>query len=83
MQPYSNYDAAASGAGGTAQDVDTSASCAGHCDITQPSDRTTNTSSAGSGAGLDDLLDRPLLGAESPPAGASIASRLLADWLSE
>jgi hypothetical protein len=34
MQPCSNCDAAASGAGGTAQDVDTSASCAGHCDIT-------------------------------------------------
>jgi hypothetical protein len=29
----------------------------------------------GSGAGPDDLLDRPLLGAESPPAGASTASQ--------
>jgi hypothetical protein len=73
----------ASDAGGAARDVDASASCPDRYDITQPSDRTTNTSDAGSGAGPDDLLDRPLLEAESPTAGALIASRPLADRLSE
>jgi hypothetical protein len=79
----SNHDGAVSGAGGAAWDVDASASCAGHCDITQPSDHTTSTSGAGSEAGPTFLLDRPLLGVESPPAGASTASRPLADGLSK
>jgi hypothetical protein len=42
-----NRDEAVSGASGTAQDVDASASCAGPCDITQSSNHTTSTSSAG------------------------------------
>jgi hypothetical protein len=62
-----------SDAGGTTRDVDASASCAGSCDITEPSSRITSTSGARSGAGPEDPLDRPLLGAESPSAGASVA----------
>jgi hypothetical protein len=55
--PYPNCNAATSGAGGVARDVATSASCAGHCDITQPSDRTTSISGAGPEAGPTALLD--------------------------
>jgi hypothetical protein len=36
--------------GGAAWDVEASASCAGHCDITQPSSRITSTSGACLGA---------------------------------
>jgi hypothetical protein len=81
--PCSNSDGATSNAGSAAWDVDASPSCARHCDITQSSDRTTSTPGAGSGAGPDDLLDRPLLGAESPPVGALTTLRPLVDRLSE
>jgi hypothetical protein len=46
------------------------------CDIT------TNTSGVGPVAGPTVLLDRPLLRAESPPAGASTAPQALANRLS-
>jgi hypothetical protein len=81
--PCSGYEIATSDAGGAARDVDASASCAGRCDITQPSSRITSTSGARSGAGPDDPLDRPLPGAESPPVGAFAASRPPMDWLPE
>jgi hypothetical protein len=80
---YSSHDGVVSDACGAARDVDASALCASRSDIAQPSDHTTNTSGAGSGAGPYDLLDRPLLGAESPPVGGLTASRPLTDLLSE
>jgi hypothetical protein len=79
--PCSSCEMATSGTGGAMRDVDASAPCAGPYDITHPSDRNTSTSSACSRAAPDDPLDRPLLGAESPPAGAFAVSRPPADWL--
>jgi hypothetical protein len=52
-KPCSGCQIETSGAGGAAQDVDASALCAGRCDITQPSDRTTSTSGVHLGAGPD------------------------------
>jgi hypothetical protein len=52
-KPCSGCEIETLGAGGAARDVNASASCAGRCDITQPSDRTTSTSGMRSGAGPD------------------------------
>jgi hypothetical protein len=69
--PCSGCEMITSGAGGMARDVDASVSSAGCCDITQSSDHITSTLGACSRAGPDGPLDRPLLGAKSPSAGAS------------
>jgi hypothetical protein len=58
-----------SGAGGAAWDVEASVSCAGHCNITQPSSRITSTSSARSRANPGRLLDWP------HPGGCIVISR--------
>jgi hypothetical protein len=60
--PCSNRGGTASGTRATSRDVDATTSGAGCCDITQPSERSTNTWGVGPGAGPTTTLDRPPLG---------------------
>jgi hypothetical protein len=62
-----------SGAVAAARDADTTTSYTGYRNITQPSDRTTSTPSAGPGADLTATPDRTPLGAESPLTGVLAA----------
>jgi hypothetical protein len=59
--------------GGAAWDVEASAPCAEHCDITQPSSHITSTSGARSGADPGRPLDWPHPGGESSSAAAPAA----------
>jgi hypothetical protein len=73
---------ATSEAGGEACDVEASASCVGHCDITQPPSRITSTSGVRSGAGAGWLPNWPHPGGASSSATSPAASRSPAGWLS-
>jgi hypothetical protein len=81
--PCSGCVTVTSGAGGAAWDVEASASCAEHCDITQPSCRITSTSCARSGADPGRPLDWPYPGGASPSAAASAGLWSLTGRLSE
>jgi hypothetical protein len=67
--------------GGMPRDIDAPTLGTGGCNITQPSDHTTSTSGADSGAGPTTSPDWPPLEAESPPAGVPATPRLLASRL--